>query len=325
MSPLEKKYQLSKSPLEKFEQLSKSPLEKGDQGGCKNAAEKQNSLQENTIRYFYSSMEYDSMDRITRLVYPDGTFVNYTYNSRGLLGSVPGVIDHYDYNPSGQNKELALACGTITKYDYDHRLRLNKLTTTRSRDGLALQDLKYTYDGVSNITRIDDGRSNGTLDSIGKEPGVESAEARKFQATQSFIYDSLYRLTQATNPDVYGTINHRYDLIGNMIRQDAALLDSDPLMNLGAMTSGGSAGTWNRTIKKSKESGPHAITSTEKGPDGALTFTYDDNGNMLTDREMKLGWDFNDRLVGLTNGSTTASYTYDYNRHAQEEDGERCR
>ncbi|MFO0794930.1 MAG: SpvB/TcaC N-terminal domain-containing protein [Candidatus Brocadiaceae bacterium] len=281
--------------------------------GVLNSTNKGNNLQPDITQNFYNGMEYDSVDRITKLVYPDGTFVNYAYNSRGLLESVPNIINKYDYNPSGQNKELALACGTITKYDYDHRLRLSKLATNRSRDGLALQDLKYTYDGVSNITRIDDERGNETLDVIGKELGVESAEARKFQATQSFIYDSLYRLTQATNPDVYGTINHRYDRIGNMIKQDAALLDPDPLMNLGVMTSGGAAGTSNRIGRKAGDpAGPHAITGTEKGPNGALAFIYDDNGNMLTDRGMNLGWDFKDRLINLTNGSTTASYTYDY-------------
>lgn len=265
-----------------------------------------------TMRNFYTGMEYDSMDRITKLIYPDSTFVEYAYNSRGLLESAPNVIKRYDYNPSGQNKELELACGTITKYDYDYRLRLSRLATSRSRDGLALQDFSYTYDGISNITNIADGRDNASLDKIGAELGVGVSDARKFNATQSFLYDALYRLTQASNAAVYGTIDHRYDRIGNMIRQDAALLIPDPLMNLGEMKSGGVAGTWNRTIKKSKEPGPHAITSTEKGPKGALAFDYDDNGNMKNDRDSDLTWDYKDRLTGITNGTATAQYVYDY-------------
>lgn len=317
-SPLEDR-NFSRSSLENGNFIL-SPLEKEDKGGCKKLSKtryyengEEDFSQGNTLRNFYSGMEYDSMDRITHLTYPDGTSIKYEYNSRGLIESVPKVIEYYDYNPSGQNKELALACGVVTTYEYDHRLRLSHLKTVRSSDDLVLQDLECTYDGVSNITGIADGRSDETLDSLGAELGVGSSDARKFNSTQSFIYDSLYRLTRATNPDVYGTINHRYDRIGNMIKQDAALLDADPLMNLGVMASGGTAGTSNRVGRKSGDQpGPHAITGTEKGPNGALTFTYDDNGNMLNDRETALSWDYKDRLISLTNGSTTARYTYDY-------------
>ncbi|MCP4104549.1 MAG: hypothetical protein GY749_03275, partial [Desulfobacteraceae bacterium] len=52
---------------------------------------------------FFTAMEYDSMDRVTKLIYPDQSYITYTYNNRGLLESVPNVIDRYDYNPSGQN------------------------------------------------------------------------------------------------------------------------------------------------------------------------------------------------------------------------------
>ncbi|MDR4504178.1 MAG: hypothetical protein MRK01_05195 [Candidatus Scalindua sp.] len=268
---------------------------------------------QNGLNNYYSGMEYDSMDRVTSLTYPDGAYGNYKYNDRGLLESVPGVIDSYDYNPAGQNKVLELACGTKTTYDYDQRLRLSGLKTTRNSDGLTLQDLKYTYDGVSNITNITDGRGNETLDTIGTELGIGPAEARKFNATQSFIYDSLYRLTQAKNTDIYGTINYRYDHIGNMVRKNVVLTDPEPLMDLGVMTSGGTAGTSGRIGRNQGDPpGPHAITNTEKGPNGAMVFTYDDNGNMRTDRGMTLNWDFKDRLTGLTNDTKRAQYLYDY-------------
>ena len=77
----------------------------------------------NELRNFYTSMEYDSMDRVTRMTYPDGTYIQYTYNDRGLLESIPKIIDQSEYNPSGQNALLKLACGTTTTYEYDHRLR----------------------------------------------------------------------------------------------------------------------------------------------------------------------------------------------------------
>ena len=265
------------------------------------------------LRNFYTGMRYDAMDRVAELTYPDGTTIVYNYNSRGMLESVPGVIEGYDYNPAGQNASLSLACGTTTSYDYDHRLRMNRLRSVRASDGLPLQDLSYIYDGVSNITTITDGRTNAHLDAIGVELGLAVVEARKFNATQSFEYDSLYRLTKAANASVYGTISYRYDRIGNMINKSANLLETDPLMDLGDMTSGGTDGTTERIGREPGEQpGPHAITGTEKGPDGPMAFAYDDNGNMTSEREMTLSWDYKDRLSGLTNDTKTADYVYDF-------------
>ncbi|MCK5231190.1 MAG: RHS repeat-associated core domain-containing protein, partial [Desulfobulbaceae bacterium] len=267
----------------------------------------------NDLRNFYTAMEYDSMDRITKLTYPDQTYVNYAYNSRGLLESVPNVIDRYDYNPAGQNAVLELACGTVTTYDYDHRLRLSRLHTVRSRDALTLQDLNYSFDSVSNIKHIEDSRNDSVLDTIGMELGIESAEACKFNGTQSFAYDSLYRLTQASNVSVYGAIDYRYDRIGNMNTKNANLNDPDPLMDLGEMTSGGNKGSWNRIGRNPGEApGPHAVTGTGKGTEGAMDFSYDDNGNMSLHRGMIHTWDYKDRLAELVNDTKKAKYIYDY-------------
>lgn len=265
------------------------------------------------LKNFYTGYDYDSMDRVTMLTYPDQTTVNYTYNARGLLEAIPNVVTCADYNPAGQNARLDYACGTSTTYDYDNRLRLKRLRTVRDQDKVNLQDLNYTYDGVSNITAITDGRSENDYQTIGEELGISLTESKKFDNTQSFGYDSLYRLTQSSNPTVYGTITHRYDPIGNMVYQNADLLEPDPLMNLVTMTSGGTGGTSNRIGRgPAAPPGPHAITSTEKGPDGAMMFAYDANGNMTKDCDMEMRWDYKDRLKGITKGTTVANYLYDY-------------
>ena len=262
------------------------------------------------------------MDRVTMLTYPDRTYVTYHYNPRGLLESVPGVISRYDYNEAGQNETLELVCGTVTTYYYDHRHRLERIHTVRSHDlqPLTLQDLNYEYDPVSNIIAIVDGRTEIDLTEIGQELGIESAEeARKFDATQTFQYDPLYRLTQASNASVYGTVNYRYDRIGNMVARNAQLDEPDPLMDLGEIVSGGSVvgsgntAAWNRQGRASGDPpGPHAVSGTAQGPKEAMTFTYDDNGNMLTCQDIVLEWDSKDRLAGMTTDDATAQYLYDY-------------
>ncbi|MFH2124142.1 MAG: toxin TcdB middle/N-terminal domain-containing protein [Pseudomonadota bacterium] len=267
----------------------------------------------NELENFYTGMAYDSMDRVTDLTYPDQTTVSYQFNNRGLLEAVPGVINAYDYNPAGQNKFLTLATGVSTTYDYDHRLRLTALQTLRSSDSLRLQGLAYTYDKVSNITAIIDNRTNSDLETIGGELALATDIARKFNASQTFSYDSLYRLTSAENATIYGALTYRYDRIGNMVAKDATLLTPNPLMNLGAMSSGGTAGTWNRFGRNpGDQPGPHAVTATAGGTDGPMAFSYDDNGNMTLNRGMTLSWDFKDRLTHMTKNTVSGSYLYDY-------------
>lgn len=265
------------------------------------------------LKHYFTGMDYDSLDRVTKLTYPDRSWLNYAYNSRGLMESLPGVVDAYDYNPSGQNALLNLSCGVSTAYTYDHRLRLGEMKTVRDKDQLHLQHMRYAYDRVSNITAITDSRTDAALTAIGAELGLDAVQSRKYNISQSFAYDSLYRLTQAANPSVYGTISYRYDSIGNMISKNAALAVPDSLMDLGTMTSGGSAGTSGRIGRNAGDApGPHAITATAKGPDGPMSFAYDDNGNMVSDRDMTIAWDFRDRIAGISKSSGTALYSYDY-------------
>lgn len=268
----------------------------------------------NTQNY-YTGMEYDSMDRVTRLSYPDRSYVDYEFNRRGFLESVPNIINAYDYNPSGQNKDLTLNNGINTVYTYDNRLRLASLKTTRNTNNLSLQHLTYSYDAVSNITQIDDLRNTTTLTTIGTELGLNNTEAQKYKAKQNFTYDNLYRLTQAKNDAVYGSITYAYDQIGNMTNKNAASLTTpDTLMDFGNMGYGGSAGAINRDGRAANDApGPHAITSTTKGPNGQLEFTYDANGNLTSERGLSYQWDEKDRLTGMTKTGTTGTYRYDFN------------
>jgi RHS repeat-associated protein len=266
--------------------------------------------QSNQLYNFYTGMSYDSMDRVATLTYPDKSQVGYQYNSRGLLESIPGAIEEYNYNPAGQNLKLILSSGISTKYEYDHRLRLKKLQSIRNADSTALQDLAYNYDAVSNIEAITDNRSETALITIGQELGVNATQAQVYNGTQTFSYDSLYRLTQAKNDNVYGSIDYRYDRIGNMINKQAPLIIPDPKIDLGNMLHGGSMGKQNRIGRNiGDQPGPHAITGVEKG---VSTISYDNNGNIIKLGEDLMQWDAKDRLVEFGKGLTKGSYIYDY-------------
>ena len=172
-------------------------------------------------RAFINRMAYDAMDRVVAFTYPDGFTLNYQYNSMNQLAAVPGFVAGISYTAAGQKESFAYANGIQSLYSYDSRQRLDRLQT---RTGARVfQDLTYTYDVVSNIIAIADGRPEKTTEDRGRV----------------FQYDDLYRLNEATAPAWQES--YRYSSIGNMTSKTG----------LGNMTYGASG------------AGPHALTGAE--------------------------------------------------------------
>lgn len=257
----------------------------------------------NDVNDYTAQMVYDSMDRVTDYTYPDSTTISYQYNNQSLLKSIPGFVDDILYEADGRYKKVSYSNKVNTNYTYDAMLRLQTLNT-KNQSAEKLQNLKYTFDGFSNITNITDFRAL-------------PADSKK-NSTQSFLYDDLNRLTDATGKG-YGKISFKYDKIGNMTFKKSPSLGNsnhvdDPLINLGIMTYGGTVGATDRTGRNTGEQpGPHAITSIE----GGFEYKYDDNGNQtyrktLNNETQNYKWDFKDRLVKVSKEGVDTNYVYNY-------------
>ncbi|MCX7110799.1 MAG: FG-GAP-like repeat-containing protein [Proteobacteria bacterium] len=146
---------------------------------------------------FSTGMDYDALDRLTGLTYPDRSRVEYRYNAMNKLESVPGYVNNIDYTPTGQKVVFEYANGVQSTYAYDTRQRMNRLSSQKI--GLALQDLAYSYDQSNNISHIADQRS------------LKTPEDR----STDYAYDDLYRLTQANAAPLWAE-QYRYNPIGNM-------------------------------------------------------------------------------------------------------------
>ena len=213
-----------------------------------------------------------------------------------LLEDIPGVVDGIDHHVSGAVERIEFANGVGSERFFDPRHRLVGIRTAPPA-GDPLQHLRYRFDPTDNITAIDDLRSIA--------PGLPE------NATQSFAYDGLNRLTRAEGPG-YGAIDFQYDAIGNLIHKtsppegDPRHVD-DPLINLQTLSYGGAAGSNNRVGRlPGDEPGPHAVTATESG----LAYAYDDNGNVTERGPDRYEWDFNDRLVRAVTPQSDTRYVY---------------
>jgi hypothetical protein len=264
---------------------------------------------------YKTAFDYDSLDRVTRMIYPDNDEVTYRYNSRSLLDRIVGgptsnILSGLSYLPSGQQQRIDYGNGVRTTYDYDARQRMNRLFTRQTTSNVELVHFAYDLDPVSNIDAIHDQRP---VSAVGlKDPRRNS---------QRFGYDSLYRLTRAqyNEPDSgdanAGQINYRYDRIGNMLAQTSDIVHLEggrSVTDLGTMNYGGAAGPANRQGRGPNDpAGPHALTGVSHSSTNRA-YAYDANGNMTNIDGLKCTWDFRDRLVAVEDDTMRADYRYDF-------------
>jgi RHS repeat-associated protein len=275
-----------------------------------------------TLVSYTTRYEYDSLDRATRMIYPDNDQVTYEYNARGLLQRIAGgptgsIISAVDYLPSAQPQKLDCGNGVRTTYSYDSRLRLSNLLTVSQPSTLNHQLIAfaYTFDAVSNIKGIEDQRPLSV---------VPASDPRR--NTQVFAYDDLYRLTRVHyNPSTLNPqpatnfIACRYDRIGNVLAQTSDIPHFEKglsVTDLGTIAYGGSAGRSGRLGRQpSDPPGPHALTSiTQPSTNNPQLrqYPYDANGNMTDIDGLKCAWDFKDRLVLVEDETMRAEYIYDF-------------
>jgi RHS repeat-associated protein len=146
---------------------------------------------------YTTQFQYDSLNRVTNLAYPDGDQANYAYDQAGNMSAVSNISNtpyatFSGYNALGQVGQISFPMnGVNTTMTYETATnRLHELTTTIPGSGTA-QDYVYGYDNNGNITSI--------------QNNVDSTQS------QSFTYDWLNRLTTAQG--AYGTLT--YSLTGN--------------------------------------------------------------------------------------------------------------
>lgn len=267
---------------------------------------------------FGTRFAYDTMDRLTELIYPDNDRVLYHYNDASLTERIDGgpggkvLLSNVDYEPTGQQRLVDFGNGVVSTYGFDSRDRLSMLLTVSPVSG-ELINYGYSYDPASNITKIEDGRP------FAGQHGVPADSPRR--NTQFFRYDDLYRLTQvkysplSDGVPTHGQIDYAYDAIGNLLTSISPASGepghiAQAGVNQGKMTVGGGPdGAFDRVCRNLTDPiGPHILTATSVGG----VYEYDANANMTRLGDAALTWDFKDRLVRYERGNVSGKYAYDY-------------
>ncbi len=178
---------------------------------------------------------YDAMNRVVQNQFPDGSSQTPMYNQASLLESMavqhpnrPAevLVRNIDYNARGQRKKIEYGNGVVTEYDYaPETFRLKEINTTRtSPSPKKLQELKYTYDSVGNITSIRDDAHPVLF----HRNQVIDPECR-------YTYDALYRLIEANGREHESMTACHYQTTGQQHSEFLAL--PQPTSNAQALIS----------------------------------------------------------------------------------------
>jgi RHS repeat-associated protein len=152
-----------------------------------------------------SGMAYQAYNPYRTTSDPTYAFTTYTYDASGRTTTVAAPLS------STSTIQYALNCTTTTdpssharKWCVDGLGR----TTSVFEDPAGLNyETDYTYDGNSNLTRVD--QWGGPRNSSGER-------------ARTFSYDSLSHLVSATNPES-GNVGYTYDPAGNLMSKTNAL------------------------------------------------------------------------------------------------------
>ncbi|VTR94318.1 rhs repeat-associated core domain-containing protein : RHS repeat-associated core domain protein OS=Singulisphaera acidiphila (strain ATCC BAA-1392 / DSM 18658 / VKM B-2454 / MOB10) GN=Sinac_0291 PE=4 SV=1: RHS_repeat: RHS_repeat [Gemmata massiliana] len=262
--------------------------------------------------YNFNGNGTTNQSRLTSITYPSGYVLTYNYAS-GISSAISrlsslsdpgGAVESYDY----------LGLDTVVRRAHSGpSLDLSYVKRTGESNG----DAGDQYTGLDRFGRVVDQRwlnpTTGTATDR-FQYGYDTAGNRTYRDNlvntafgEAYTYDALNQLTGYDRGTLNGT---KTGITGTVARSQD--WDYDAVGNWDSVTTNGTAQT--RTANKQNE-----ITGISGG---AITPTYDNNGNMTRDETGKLFvYDAWNRLVAVKNsgGTTLKTYSYDgLNRRVSE-------
>jgi RHS repeat-associated protein len=213
---------------------------------------------------YRTSYTYDAAGTLTGMTYPDGRSVTYDLDSAGRVSRVTTAKDgitrtlaeNISYIPFGPVSGLTYGNGLNQALGFDLLYRPANISAG------SVYSVDFTKDAAGNITAITD-----NLNPL---------------KSQTFGYDDLYRITDATG--VFGTMTYAYDNVGNRLT---------------------------RTHDGTTESYAYVPGTSLLSDVNGTAFGYDTNGNTIVKGTQSFNYNQNNRLVRVAeNGMVSGEYVY---------------
>ena len=234
-------------------------------------------------------LSYDSGDRLIRVDYPNGQFLQFTLDA------------------GGRRTQMVDQTGFTVNYRYDAAGRLSGLTDVSHNPIVT-----YSYDAAGRLVRKDN--SNGTFTTYQYDADgnilhlVNNAPDASINSRFDYTYNVLgQRTTMAT---VDGTWTYSYDATGQLIHAVFAstnvnIPNQDLVYNYDAL------GNRTSTVINGVTTAYTSNNLNEYTTVGGAIQAYDMNGNLISDGVNTYAYDVLNRLISVTTPTGTTTFTYD--------------
>ena len=252
-----------------------------------------------------TTLTYDSASRLTKISYPDNTWLEYSYDSAGRRTKMEdntGYTVNYAYNSLGQLSGLSDGSGNaIVSYAYDADGRLSESVKANGTFTV------YGYDAAGNVTLVNNESGHGS-----SSPAVNSSF--------SYVYNSVGECTKETTSQ--GTWTYAYDADGEL--STAAFASTNPAQVPNQSLQYAYDADGNRTSAVANGvtttyafNDRNELTQSSTASGGPVTYAYDADGNLVSQSSggaLQVSYSYNqqDRLVAMQGpGSASSSFQYD--------------
>jgi YD repeat-containing protein len=171
---------------------------------------------------------YDPAGNRTRMVWPDGFSVDYTYNqATGWLTKVgetgqnsgPGLLATYGYDALGRRTSVVRGDGTATTYQFDTAQRLSQINLDLA--GTSQDDVRsFTYNSAGQVT------SRASTNNLYSWNGA-------YNVSRGYSVNGKNQVTSS------GGVSYSYDLHGNLTGSGADIFQYDRDNRMTMATTGG--------------------------------------------------------------------------------------
>ncbi|MBL8181385.1 MAG: RHS repeat protein [Blastocatellia bacterium] len=246
-----------------------------------------------TSRYTYNfagalvEEEYPSGRKVTNEFEPDGDLAKVTSKKNSTSVNAP-FVSNFSYTASGGISQMKLGNGRWETAKFNNRMQVTELGLGASASDAGTWKTQYEYGELNADGTVDTNKNTGN---IAKQ--TLSFNGLAHPLVQSYKYDALYRITEATETansvanwfQVWG-----YDRYGNR---------TSFTQNIG-----GNPASVN----------PAIIEATNRFDETGTNFDYDLNGNLIRDgegRQFTFNGDNKQTVVKDANNNTIGRYFYD--------------
>ena len=267
-------------------------------------------------RDFSESYSYDSQDRllaVSRTPIGAGTAqsIAYTYGSDGNIAQISygpgGRSISYSYDSQGRRSSYTTSDGYEVRYSYDSSGRLSGL-----RDGSDQSMVGYQYDAAGRLSRETNGNGTATsysYDAAGQLLRIDNYNpAGTLSSSLQYTYDAAGRRTSESGPD--GTWSYNYDAISQLIGANFASTNG-AISNQSRQYVYDAAHNRISTLVNGVATSYSSNNLNQYDSVGGAGYSYDDDGNLLSDGVRTYAYNSENKIVSTTHGSDVWTYEYD--------------